>query len=611
MKFDANTVNACPVFVGRYVRGVKNGPSPKWLQDQLRSIGLRPINALADITNYVSYDRSRPLHVFDADKLNGTVHARLGKKGEKFLALDGKEYEIDETMTVIADDKGVLGLGGIMGGEDSGCTEDTVNVFIECAYFDPLRTAKTGRKTGINSDARYRFERGVDPNFILSGMELATQLVIDMCGGEPSELEIAGDIPVFDKTVSFPPTETKRLTGIEVDDEKAKEILEALGFNIMPSTGNGDQQTKNWLVRVPSWRPDIEGKADLVEEITRIVGLDQLPTATLPQLNAVEMPKITLSQNRRRLAKRALAIRGLYEAVTWSFTDENHAALFCKGSEWLASEGLKLANPISSDLGVMRPSILPNLIAALGRNIDKGAGVSADGDLGLFEVAPVYYGDRAEGQMILASGVRLSTEHRHWQGRASQTDVYTVKADCLAALEAAGAQISSLQTTADAPKWFHPGRSGVLRLGPKNILAEFGEIHPRILKEMDIDGAVYGFEIALDNIPSGKGKATKTRTALNASELLPLTRDYAFLVEADIAAETLLKAVRGADKKLISKARLFDVYEGKGVPDGKKSLAVEVMLSPQTATLTDEDIEALSAKVVKQVEKATGGVLRG
>jgi len=301
LKFDEDSKNACPIFVGRTIRGVKNGPSPKWLQDQLRAIGLRPINALADITNYVSYDRARPLHVFDADKLKGVVHARLGQKGEKFLALDGKDYEVDETMTVIADDNGVLGLGGIMGGEDTGCSDETVNVFIECAYFDPLRTAKTGRKTGITSDARYRFERGIDPNFIMPGMEMATQLVIDLCGGEASRLEIAGHVPTFDKQVSFPPSEVSRLTGIDVDNDQAQRILDALGFTRVEEKSDDNL----WLMTVPSWRPDIEGKADLVEEITRIIGLDQLPTTTLPARNAIEMPKITLSQNRRRLAKRA------------------------------------------------------------------------------------------------------------------------------------------------------------------------------------------------------------------------------------------------------------------------------------------------------------------
>ncbi|WP_375201512.1 phenylalanine--tRNA ligase subunit beta [Hyphococcus sp.] len=595
LDFPAGSENACPAFAGRYVRGVKNGPSPKWLQDYLRAIGLRPISALVDITNYMSYDRARPLHVFDADKLNGVLHARLGEKGEKFVALDGKEYEVDETMTVIADERAVLGLGGIMGGEDTGCTEETTNVFIECAYFDPLRTAKTGRKTGIASDARYRFERGVDPAFILPGMEMATQLVMDMCGGEPSDVVLAGEIPQADKTVLFPPSEVKRLTGLDVPPEACEQILSALGFTV--------RKSDPWQVDVPSWRPDIEGKADLVEEIARITGFDKLPAAPLPMLKAVETPKLTAGQERRRMARRALAGRGLLEAVTWSFLDQKHAELFMSASE-IKAKGLTLANPISSDLGVMRSSLLPNLIAALQRNADRGRD-----DLALFEVAPIYGGDQPEDHANAAGGARLSDPHRHWQGAAPNADAFTVKADAIAALEAAGAPTSSLQTSADAPDYFHPGRSGVLRLGPK-ALAHFGEIHPRVLKAMDVDGPVHGFEVFLDLIPEPKKKGAKTRPALDASELLPLSRDFAFVVDDAVAAEALLKAVRGAEKKLIADVSLFDVYQGKGVPEGKKSLAVEVTLQPRQKTLTDEEIEAVSARIVAQVEKAVGGSLR-
>ncbi len=595
LDFPEEAKDACPAFAGRYVRDVKNGPSPKWLQDRLRAIGLRPISALVDITNYMSYDRARPLHVFDADKLQGVIRARLGKKGEKLLALDGKEYEIDETMTVIADDSGVLGLGGVMGGEDTGCTEETTNVFIECAYFDPLRTAKTGRKTGINSDARYRFERGVDPAFILPGMEMATRLVMDMCGGEPSEVVLAGEVPQADKTVLFPPDEVKRLTGMNVAPEKAEEILEALGFTV--------RKSDPWQVDVPSWRPDIEGKADLVEEVARIVGFGHMPTETLPALRPVETPKLTPGQDRRRMARRALAVRGMLEAVTWSFLDERNAVLFMSADE-IKAKGLKLANPIASDLGVMRASLLPNLVSALQRNADRGRD-----DLALFEVAPIYAGDQPADHQNAAGGARLSHSARHWQGAAQEADVFTVKADAIAALEAAGAPVASLQTSADAPDYFHPGRSGVLRLGPK-ALAHFGEIHPRVLKAMDVDGPVYGFEVFLDLIPESKKKPTKTRPALDASELLPLTRDFAFVVEDGVAAETLLKAVRGAEKKLIADVSLFDVYQGKGVPEGKKSLAVEVTLQPREKTLTDEEIDAVSARIVAQVEKATGGTLR-
>ena len=585
LHFAPDAANACPAFAGRYIRGVKNGPSPKWLQDKIRAIGLRPINALVDMTNYMSYDRARPLHVYDADKLNGEIHARLGRKGESFLALDGKEYEADETICVIADDSGVIGFGGVMGGESTGCTEETTNVFIESAYFDPLRTAKTGRKSGITSDARYRFERGVDPNFILAGIELATQLVLDMCSGVPSEIELAGEIPGFEKTVRFPPSETVRLTGMEVGEHRAEEILNALGFSVNLSDP--------WLVDVPSWRPDVSGKADLVEEIARVVGFDHLPTEALPALSTVETPKLTKAQLARARARRALAARGITEAVTWSFTDKAHASLFSQGENWLRSQGLILANPISSELSAMRPSILPNLIAALQRNGDHGTD-----DIALFEVAPIYFSDAPDGQLTVATGARRSAPARHWQGARQAADVFTVKADALAALEAAGAKIDQLQTTADAPNWYHPGRSGVLRLGPKNILAEFGEIHPRILKAMDIDGPVYGFEVNLDAIPGGKAKQVKTKPALNASDLLPLTRDFAFVVDASVSAQTLIKAVRNAEKKLIAGVSLFDLYQGKGIETGKKSLAVEVTLQPREKTLNDEEIESVCGRII-------------
>lgn len=596
LRFDASTQNACPVFSGRLIKGVKNGPSPKWLQDQLRAIGLRPINALVDVTNFVSYDRARPLHVYDADKLKGAVVARMGEDGEKFLALDGKEYTIDDAMCVIADENGILGLGGIMGGEETGCTEETVNVFVECAYFDPLRTAKTGRKTGIVSDARYRFERGVDPAFVVPGLEMATKLILDTCGGSPSEIELAGTVPTPERNVLFPPSEVKRLTGMDVPPEGAEKILNALGFRVAKSDP--------WQVGVPTWRPDIEGKADIVEEIARVVGFAHLPTETLPLLKPVETPKLTIGQDRRRLARRALAMRGMLEVVTWSFMDERYVGLFADEKE-LHEKGLVLANPIASDLSVMRPTILPNLISALGRNADRGRD-----DLALFEVAPVYHGDQPNDQVSVATGARRSSPARHWQGANSSTDVFSVKADAMAAAEAAGAPVASLQTTTDAPTYFHPGRSGVLRLGPK-VIAHFGELHPGVLKAMDVEGPVHGFEVFLDVIPAPKKKPTKTRSALDASELLPLTRDFAFVVDEDIVAETLLKAVRGAEKKLITGVSLFDVYQGKGVPDGKKSLAVEVTIQPRDKTFTDEEIEAISAKVVAQVEKATGGSLRG
>lgn len=597
LQFPKDAENACPLFAGRMIRGLKNGPSPKWLADRLAAIGLRPISALVDVTNFLTYDRARPLHVYDADKLKGEIRARLGKGGESFLALDGKTYDVDETMTVIADGSGVLGLGGIIGGETTGCTDETVNVFIEAAYFDPLRTAKTGRKTSINSDARHRFERGVDPDFVVPGLELATQLILDSCGGSPSDVFIAGEKPDARKTVAFPPSEVKRLTGVDVEPQRSEAILAALGFKV--------NRADLWLVDVPSWRPDIEGKADLVEEITRIVGFAALPAETLPARMAVETPKLTPAQMRRSAARRALAARGLLEAVTWSFTDERRAALFCDGPNWLAAQGLILLNPISSDLGAMRPSMLPNLVAALQRNADRGRD-----DLALFEVAPVYASDKPDGQQTVAGGARLSHPRRDWAKGERAADVFTAKADALVALEAAGARIEQLQTTADAPHWYHPGRSGVLRLGPKLTLAHFGEIHPRVLKAMDVEGPVYAFEAFIDAIPAAKARATKTKPALDASGLLPLRRDFAFVVDESVAADALLKAARGAEKKLIAEVSLFDVYQGKGVPDGKKSMAVEVTIQPREKTLTDGEIDAVAKAVVAAVEKATGGTLR-
>ncbi|MEM9015319.1 MAG: phenylalanine--tRNA ligase subunit beta [Pseudomonadota bacterium] len=597
LHFSDETRDACPAFAGRLIRGVKNGPSPQWLQDRLRAIGLRPISALVDVTNYLSYDRARPLHVYDADKLKGEIHARLGEMGERFLALDGEEYAIDETMTVIADDSGAIGLGGVMGGETTGCTAETTNVFIESAYFDPLRTAKTGRKTGIVSDARYRFERGVDPAFLVPGLEFATQLILDMCGGEPSEILVSGAIPQTDKRVLFPPSEIKRLTGIDVEPSRAEKILEDLGFAVSKSDP--------WTVLVPSWRPDVGGKADLVEEVTRIVGFDQLPSAPMPARNAVEKPKLTVAQRRRFAARRALAASGFHEVVTWSFTDEKHALLFSDGENWLSAAGLILANPIASDLGAMRPSILPNLIAAAQRNADRGRG-----DLAFFEAAPIYHGDAPEDQAFAVGGIRRSDPPRHWRGERPKIDAFTAKADALLALRSAGAPIDSLQTTDDPPDWYHPGRAGVLRLG-KQALAHFGEVHPRVLAAMDVDGPLFAFEAFPDAIPEAKRKAAKTRPAMDISDFPPVKRDFAFLVDVTTPAQNLVKAVRGADKKLIVDVRLFDIYEGEGVPDDKRSVAIEVTLQPRNKTMTDDEIDAVSSRIIAQVEKAVGGVLRG
>ncbi|MGF1453849.1 MAG: phenylalanine--tRNA ligase subunit beta [Alphaproteobacteria bacterium] len=594
LQFAPGTQDACPVFAGRVVRGVKNGPSPDWMQRRLTAIGLRPINALVDITNYISYDRGRPLHVYDSAKVTGTIHARLGAAGESLRALDGKDYTVDDTMCVIADDTGVLGLGGVMGGEASGSPEDTTEVLIESAYFDPTRTAETGRKTGILSDARYRFERGIDPAFVTDGLELATRMVIDLCGGEASDVIVVGEEPDPEVTISFEPGQVKRLTGLDLSADRIKEILERLGFLI-----DGDDVLS---VTVPSWRPDVHGQADLVEEVMRIHGFEHVPATPLPRPHAVARPVLTPLQDRMRLAKRAIAARGLMEAVTWSFVDEAAAALFRGEGE----APITLANPIASDLDTMRPSVLPGLLHAVRRNTDRGFAA-----VNLFEAGPQFAGEGPEDQTLALTGVRRGGALRAWRDGGSDADCFTAKADALAALAAAGAPLDSLQVTDKAPRWYHPGRAGTIQLGPKAQLAHFGELHPRVLDAMDVKGPVVAFEVFPARLPAPKAKATKTRPRLDASNLLPVTRDFAFVVKAETAADALVRAAKGAEKKLITDVRVFDLYAGKGIEEGHKSLAIEVTLQPRDKTLTDEEIDAVSDKVVAQVAKATGGTLRG
>ena len=602
LEFGEDAKDACPLFVGRLVRGITNGPSPAWLQARLKAIGLRPINALVDITNYIAYDRGRPLHVYDAAKLTGDIRARLGR-GETFQALDGKDYVAEETMTVIADDKAVLGLGGIMGGEMSGSTATTTDVFVESAYFDPVRTAATGRKTGINSDARYRFERGVDPEFVMPGCDLAVGMIRDLCGGEASELIVAGAVPSYEKIIDFDPARVRRLTGLDVPRAGIEKILTALGFILGPGA-----QDHLIGVTVPSWRPDIEGAADLVEEVVRIYGLDHVASTPLKRTMAVAKPILSTAQRRVRTAKRTLAARGLIEAVTWSFISHRQAELFGEGADL---DRLELANPISSEMSHMRPSLLAGLIAAVGRNADRGFS-----DVALFEVGQQYRGDRPQDQIIAASGVRRGTAHvegagRHWQGTAGPVGVFDAKADAMAVLASLGAPVETLQVTAEAPGWYHPGRSGTLRLGPKNILATFGELHPRLLSSMDVAGPLVGFEVFIEAIPEPKKKPTKAKPPLDISDLQPVRRDFAFIVMKDLPAETLVRAARGADRKLIVDVALFDMFEGGNMADDQKSLAIEVTLQPAEKTLTDEDIDAVSNKIIAAVIKATGGVLRG
>lgn len=589
----------CTGFALRMVKGVKNGPSPKWMQQRLKDIGLRPINALVDITNYVTFDQGRPLHVFDAAKVKGNLTVRAAKDGETILGLDQREYKFKPGMYVIADDNGPESIAGIMGGEHSGCDENTTDVLIESALWDPRMIARTGRELGIITDARYRFERGVDPEMMVPGAEIATKLVLELCGGQPTVLDVVGYEKPAPRIIDFPVSEVKRLTGIDVSYDASFDILKRLGFGV---EGDG----KVIKATVPTWRGDVEGKADLVEEVMRIHGINQIEPQPLPGLGTVNGRILTTLQIRTRLARRTLASRGMMEAVTYSFISEAQAKVFGGGKP-----ELKLANPIAADMSDMRPSLLPGLLTAAQRNADRGFG-----DTALFEVSGIYEGDKPEQQRRVAGGIRRGTagvegSGRFWSGNAARVGVFDAKADALAALEAAGAPVDRIQIEAGGPEWFHPGRSGTLKLGPKVILGYFGEFHPDTLEALDVSGVLCGFEVYIDAIPEPKAKATRTKPALNLSQFQSLKRDYAFVVEADVEAGNVVKAVSSADKKLIVGVQVFDVFSGASLGEGKKSIAVEVLLQPQDRTLTDEDLEALSKQIVANVTKQTGGILRG
>ena len=590
--------DACPVFAGRLIRGVKNGPSPAWLQQRLVSIGLRPINVLVDITNLISYDRARPLHVYDRAKLVGDVIvARLGAgqdqsrpahtdeatpaehHDEQLIALDGKTYDLTSDMCVIADANGErpVGLGGVMGGESTGCDEDTTDVFVESAWFDPIRTAQTGRTTGITSDAQYRFARGVDPGSVVPGLELATKLILEICGGEASDVLVAGEAPAAPGPIRFDRSYVRQLTGLSIDNARIDQILSDLGFAI-----DGDQITP------PTWRRDVEGRADLVEEVARIEGFGALPAEPLPEIVRPAGGVLSVRQNRIRTARRAMAARGYAETVTWSFLSRETARLFGGGQDELV-----VANPISSDLDCMRPSVLPNLIEGAGRNARKGFP-----DVALVEVGPIYRGDEPADQSTVVAAIVAPHPPRRWDGKG-EDPLFALKADLMALLEELGAP--ALQVAQGSAR---------LQLGPKNVVAEFGELHPRVLKALDVAGPVLGFELTLEAIPEGKRKAVKTKPALALSALMPLSRDFAFVVEEAVAAGDLVRAIAGADKQLIAEARVFDVYRGANLGEGMKSLAVEILIQPQDHTLAEAEIEQLSAKVVAAAAKATGAKLR-
>jgi phenylalanyl-tRNA synthetase beta chain len=603
LDFAPSDAHLSPVFALRLVRGVRNGQSPDWMQKRLKAVGLRPINALVDITNYLTFDRARPLHVFDANKVRGNIVVRRAKPGEELLALDGRTYALDVDNVVIADDLGVESLAGIMGGQASGCDEMTTDVLIEAAVWDEVNIARSGRRLGINSDARYRFERGVDPAFCLPGLELATRLVIELCGGVASAPVVAGKVPHPDKRIVFPWSEVKRLTGLDLDASEMAGILEHLGFELANFAGNSDEV----VVKAPSFRPDIEGKADLVEEIVRIAGLDRVVARPLPRASdQVAAPVLTPLQRRVGSAKRALAANGLVEAVTWSFVSHQRAQLFGGGAPALA-----LANPIAPDLSDMRPSLLPGLIAAAQRNADRG-----HGDVALFEVGQIFLGDGEGDQRIAATAIRRGMAKqtgtgRHWSAAPADADVFDAKADAFAVLSALGVPTGGLQIVSGGPAWFHPGRSATLQFGPKNVIGAFGAVHPRHLDAMGAEGPVVGFELILNDIPAPKSKPTKAKPKLELSELMPVQRDFAFLVDRFVKSADIVKAAQAGERALVSDVGVFDVYEGKGIPEGKKSVAISVTLQPREKTLTEAEIDAIAGKIVAEVTKKTGASLRG
>ncbi|MGQ2989782.1 MAG: phenylalanine--tRNA ligase subunit beta [Brevundimonas sp.] len=592
----------CPVFAGRLIRGVKNGPSPDWLQRQLTAIGLRSINRLVDVTNLIAYDRARPLHVYDAGKLVGqTIVARPGQvssetgEPEHLIALDGKTYAAHASVCVIADADGErpIGLGGVMGGESTGCSDETTDVFVESAWFDPIVTAQTGRALNISSDAQYRFARTVDPASVVPGLELATRLILDLCGGEPSEIVVAGQAPANPAPFAFDPAYVKRLSGMDLTQDRIVEILTALGFDI---AGRGDDR---WTVTPPSWRRDVEGPADLVEEVARIEGFDALPDTPLPDQGAPSRGVLNPRQGQVRIARRALAAMGYAEAVTWSFTSRATAALFGGGDE-----RLHLENPIASELDCMRPSALPNLIQAAARNAARG-----HADVALFEIGPIYLGDGPKDQRTVIAGLIAPHAPRHWAG-AGEDPLFGLKGDLMALLGEIGAPLSGLQLVQGQNRdWWHPGRSARLQMGPKVVVAEFGALHPRVLKALDADAPMLAFEIVLDALPEPKSKS-KARGNADLPTLMPLSRDFAFVVEDSKPAGDLARAAASADKTLIADVRVFDVYRGPGVEEGFKSVALEVVLQPRETTLTEAEIEAVSGRIVAAIEKL-GAKLRG
>ncbi|MBP5353098.1 MAG: phenylalanine--tRNA ligase subunit beta [Alphaproteobacteria bacterium] len=593
IKINVECPDECPTYTGRYIRGVNNkAKTPQWMQDRLNAIGIHSISPLVDVTNYINYDLARPLHVFDADKLTGNITVRMAKSGEKFVALNEKEYALPDYALGICDDEGVQCLGGIMGGLEKGCSENTTNVLLECALFKPECIAKTGRHLQIDSDSRYRYERWVDPKSNISGSDYATALILSICGGEASELTVVGSEDYTPQVAYLRPERLETFIGLPVSAEKSMQILQNLGFTVSMESGK-------IKAVAPSWRGDIEGEHDLIEEVVRMIGLDEIPAASLPN-NQFPTEILTPAQHNAVIIKHELASRGMYETVTWSFTDSEIAQYFRKGQE-----AVLLQNPIVKELDEMRPSILPNLLLAVKNNIAHGYP-----NLALFEVGPEFTGRHPLEQHQAASGVRVGqTAKKDWTGSMRDYDVFDAKADALAVIAAAKGPYDNPQITTDAPCYYHPGRSGVIRLG-KNVLAYFGEIHPSILKAMDIKSRVVAFEVNVDNIPLPRAAQNKARKKLELSAFQPVDKDLAFVVNKDVSAASIIAAAKNADRNHITDVRIFDVYEGITLPSGKKSVAIALTFQPIEQTFTDKDIENLMNKVIVEVGKKTGGELR-
>jgi phenylalanyl-tRNA synthetase beta chain len=582
--------NGCEVFAGRLIKGVKNGPSPQWLQDRLTAIGLRPISALVDVTNFFTYARNRPLHVFDADKVEGNLRVHRTKGGETMMGLDEKEYTFGEGQVVISDDNGVESIAGVMGGLHSGCTEGTVNVFVEAAYWDRIQIAMTGRALKINTDARYRNERGIDPEYNMQALDDATQMILDLCGGEASDVVVAGAVPDVSRAYKLDAARIQSLVGMEIPEAEQRQILTKLGFRL-----EGNQ------AHVPSWRPDVMGEADLVEEVARVVSLTKLQSQPLPRIDA-GVPEMILStaQKREQIARRTSAALGYNECVTYSFIDQKSAALFGGGTD-----ETMLENPISSEMSHLRPALLPGLLQAAARNQARGFM-----DMALFEVGPAFHGGEPREQHNLVTGLLVGrTGPKDVHGASRPVDVFDAKADAEAVLSAIGAP-AKVQILRGVQGWWHPGRSGKICLGPKKVLAVFGELHPKVLAEMGVKGPAVAFTLWSDEVPQPK-KKTSTRPAMEISDLQAVERDFAFVVDDTVEALNLVNAAAGADKALIDEVRVFDQFIGGSLGEGKKSIAITVRLQPTDKTLKEKDIEAVAAKIVEKVSKATGGELRG